>query len=109
MHLNPFTPGETVSAATSTSTQAIALGKPSPGPGGVSRVCRVCVPAGADLVFIRFGDSTVTAAASGAGAGVPIIPGAAAEYFTVGPGVTHMAAIAAANTPTVYATNGYGS
>lgn len=112
MHMNQFTPGDTVSLATSTSSSRVALGKPVPGPGGVPRVVRVALPAGADLVYIAFGDSTVVATAADStpsNDSMPIIPGAAPEYFSIGPGVTHIAAIAAANTPTIIFTTGYGN
>lgn len=104
MHLNPFTPGETVTRSTSTSTANIALGKPLPA-AGASRVVRVALPAGSDIVFIAFGGAAVTAAAA---SGVPILPGTT-ELFEIGASVTHIAAIAAANTPTIYATTGFGS
>jgi hypothetical protein len=61
---------------------------------------------GADAVaFITFGDSTVTAATA---TGIPLGPGAI-EVFSVPLNATHIAAITASGTATLYVTPGEGA
>lgn len=57
------------------------------------------------VVFIEFGASAVEAAVA---TSLPLGPGAT-EWFEIGQGVTHMAAITAAGGGLVYATEGQGS
>ncbi len=98
----PFTPtGATVNIAATGTTSAVALGTPS-GQGGMAvRVFN----AGAATVFIEFGVSTVEAATASS---MPV-PAGAVETFSVGPSVTHAAAITASGTATVYFTPGQGA
>ncbi len=56
------------------------------------------------IVFIQFGDSTVTATT----AKMPI-PSGNTETFQIGPSVTHVAGITASVTGTLYCTTGVGS
>jgi hypothetical protein len=63
------------------------------------------VNAGTVIVFIAFGASGVTTTAA---AGMPILPGTA-ETFEVGADETHVAAITASGTATLYATTGRGA
>ena len=60
---------------------------------------------GTTLCFVEFGASTVTATTSGS---IPILPGTA-EVFGVSPLATHVAALTAAGTTTLYVTTGRGA
>lgn len=101
MTTQAFTPvGATVSAAVTGSSAATALTAFAGLGGGTVRVNNI----GTQTIFIAFGASTVTAATA---TGMPMIAGAT-EVFTVGPGVTHIAAIAATTGSTVYVTSGQG-
>ena len=96
--LNPFTPGgpsASVSATTSTGRAAITRGS--------SQQVMVSVAAGGQTAFIKFGDDTVVAATTD----TPV-PAGAQKVFSVAPDVTHIAAITASSTATVYATPGNG-
>lgn len=95
---NPFTPGESVVAATSTSSAATAL------PKGGNQV-RLLAVGGSDIVYFRFGDSAQTVSATN---GVRLMPGVV-EIFTKPQAATHIALIASANTPGVYITCGEGT
>lgn len=96
--MHPFTPtGSTVSVAATATTGNVSLGTTA---GATVRVYN----AGTAAAFINFGTSTVEAAAA---TSVPV-PVGAIEVFAIGPGVTHMAAITASGTATVYATPGQG-
>lgn len=95
--MNPFTPAGTVNVSATTSSDRVELAA-----GAIDQVM-VTVPAGDAMAFVEFGDSTVVATAASS---TPVLPGAA-YIFTVGP-ATHMAAITAASTATVYATGGQG-
>lgn len=104
MSLAPFRPvAATVAQATSgTSTAAVALTLPSPNaPTFQVRVCN----SGSDAVFIKFGPSGLDAAS--ATADTPVL-GGETEVFTLTGDQTHFRVIAAANTPTVYFTCGFG-
>lgn len=96
----PFTPVTTgtVSRTVSGSSAAVALAKT-----GSPQTVLVQSPAANAVAFIEFGDSTVAAVAA---TGTPILPGAI-MVFTVGPAVTHMAAIGSAGT--LYVTSGHGN
>ncbi len=61
--------------------------------------------AGSVVVFVAFGDSTVTASTT---ANMPIAPGSV-EAFTVSPTQTHVAGITASGSATLYATPGAGA
>lgn len=99
--MHPFTPtGDTVNVAAISTTGNVALGTFSGSAGASVRVYN----AGTATVFIAFGISTVEAVAA---TSMPV-PAGAIEVFAVGPGVTHMAAITASSTATVYATPGQG-
>lgn len=91
-----FTPGTTVSISASTSTGRVAL--PTTG----NLTIRVYNGTSA-LAFIKFGDSTVEAAATDTPipAGIPC-------GFTPPANATHVAAILASGTGTVYFTAGSG-
>jgi len=95
----PFTPNKagTVSVSASTSSGSVSLGST------VRHQVRVH-NAGTGLVFVEFGTSAVTAATT---TGIPLAAGAT-EVFTVSQTDTHMAAITASGTATVYATPGLG-
>ena len=100
----PFRPAAaTVAQATSgTSTAAVALTLPSPNaPTFQVRVCN----SGSDAVFVKFGPSGLDAAS--ATADTPVL-GGETEVFTLTGDQTHFRVIAAANTPTVYFTCGFG-
>lgn len=97
--LEPFCPGATVSLACTTSSDRVALSR---GTGNTYQVM-VTAPAGGALTFIKFGSSTVTAAATD----TPILPGTS-RVFTVSTVFTHMAGITGASTQTIYATAGAG-
>lgn len=97
----PFTPATpTVSAAPNNSTARVALTAFS-----ADRPKQVLVssPAGGALAFVKFGDSTVEAAATD----TPILPGTQ-RIFTIAAGVSHGAAFAASST-TIYFTSGQGA
>lgn len=100
--INLFSPkaAGTVSITTSGASQNVALGAT----GGGSRQVRVKNIDTTNLVFINFGNSSVTAATA---TGVPIGPGETAG-FTIDNDDTHVAAISSAGTPVVYFTVGYG-
>lgn len=100
MNTEPFTPmtAGTVSRTVSGSTANVALAQ-----GGVNQVVMVTSLAANAIAFIEFGSSTVTAALA---TGTPILPGQT-QKFTVGAGVTHMAAIGTAGTLSV--TSGRGA
>ena len=57
------------------------------------------------VAFIEFGQATVAAVVA---TSMPLGPGAT-EFFDVGPGVTHVAAILAAGAGTIYFTEGQGA
>ncbi len=95
--LNPFTPGQTVLLATSTTTGRVAL------PTLRGNQVRISNPAGGSIVFVKFGDATVTAAVTD----MPILPGDNV-VLTIQPSMTHVAGITSTGTPTIYFTAGDG-
>jgi ABC-type uncharacterized transport system permease subunit len=98
---HPFTAlGATVNLAVSNVTGNVALTAVGDQGGMEVRLYN----AGSATVFVNFGISTVAATAA---AGMPL-PSGAIEIVTVGPLVTHLAAITAASTATLYATSGRG-
>ena len=94
--MNPFTPGGSATLAVTTSSARVAL----PTTGGMQVLI---YSAGTAASFIKFGDSTVTAAVTDIA-----IPSGFNRIFTIPPGVTHVAGITAASTATVYFTRGDG-
>ena len=97
MNSEPFTPGGTVSRSVSGTTARVALAK-----GSVPQTVMVTGhPTGA-IAFIKFGDSTVEAAATD----TPILPGAI-YTLSISAGVTHVAAIGTSGT--LYFTSGRGA
>lgn len=88
-----------ISATTSSSRVAVSN---VPSEGGQVRVA-VGGVSGAAWIFVAFGDSTVTATS----ADVPMLPNTV-EVFTVGRGVTHVAALTDAGTATVEVMAGLG-
>jgi hypothetical protein len=98
---HPFTPlGASVSLAVTTTTGSVALTAVGDQGGMEVRLYN----AGSATVFVNFGISTVVATTA---AGFPL-PSGAIEIFTVGPAVTHVAALTASGTATLYATSGRG-
>lgn len=96
IYASPFTPGITVSRTVTSSTASVALGAV-----GQAQLIQ-SIPSG-NIAFIKFGDSTVTAAVTD----TPVLPGVV--LVLVPPATaTHMAAIGSATT-TLYVTSGYGS
>lgn len=96
MNMNPFSPGPTVTLAVTTTTGRVAL----TGTGPSLEVQN----AGAVTMFVKLGSSSVTAAVTD----YPILPG---QSKVIGVDVstqTHIAAITASSTATLYATTGQG-
>lgn len=94
----PFTPQATsakLSATTSSSRVAL--------PGNASQY-RIRTDAGDAVVYLQFGDATVTASTS---TSMAVGPGMA-EVISVPLGATYVAGITAATTATVYITPGEG-
>lgn len=92
----------TVSLSVTTTSGRIAL----TGTGGSMSQCRVAVSAGsgATFCFVAFGaDNTVTATS----ADIAMIPGTT-EVFSIGQGVTYIAALTDAGTCTLKAITGIG-
>jgi hypothetical protein len=98
---HPFTAlGATVSLAVDGTTDRVALTAIGDQGGMEVRLYN----AGTETVFVNFGISTVEATTA---AGMPV-PSGAIEVHTVGPAVTHVAALTASGTATLYATSGRG-
>lgn len=105
--LNPFTPGSTVAMTVTTTSTRVALPN---SPASRSRTIVVKEVLGAEGAFIAFGDSTVTAALPSGSTpvqGYPVGAGSK-DVLTIPPGVTHLAAIAAADGAQISATIGDG-
>ena len=102
---SPKTQG-TVTITSAVTTANVALGIAAIGPQTIVRVKNIDAT---NATFINFGTSSVTATlpSGGTGGSMPIGPGETAG-FTIGPTVTHVAAICAAGTPIVYFTPGEG-
>ncbi len=94
---NPFGPAASLVIATSTSSAATALPK-----GG--KQVRLLAAAGSDIVYVAFGASDVAATAT---TSMRLVPGVS-EVVTIPEAATHIAAIASANTPSLYVTRGDG-
>lgn len=93
----PFTPGGNTSLSVTTSSARVAL------PQGVGGTIRMGADSGGSTLFLKFGDSTVTAAVSDTW----FYPGAI-ETFTIPADSTHVAAITATGTATLRLTRGEG-
>lgn len=98
----PFSPGPTSTLGVTAASGRVALATPR------GAQIRVVSAPGGQTAFIKFGDSTVTAAVTD----MPILPGAI-ETFTVPLATpqalfTHVAAITASSTATLYFTSGDG-
>lgn len=90
----------TVNIAATTTAASVALNKRND-----AESCQVEIyNAGSATVFIRKGDSTVTATTSSRP-----LPAGAMVIDSVGSGVTHLSAITASGTATVYFTTGEGA
>lgn len=96
--LLPFTPGATVSLAVTGTTGNVAMSKPA------GRQIMVTSLAANAATFIAFGTS---AAVEAAVTDTPILPGTV-NVFTVPSAWTHVAAITATGTATLYFTSGDG-
>ena len=93
--------GATVTRTVTTTTASVAL-TTRPEGGGSVRVFNL----GPNKAFIEFGTSTIEATVA---ASMPI-PSGGVEVFELGPKITHVAAIsAAAESATIYCTNGQGA
>ena len=99
--MNPFSPNSTVSLAVTTATGSVAFGKGITNPPSV-RVYN----AGVVTVFINAGGAAVTAAVTD----LPIAPGTVETLNLSGKTSpsTHVAAITASGTATIYFTPGDG-
>lgn len=95
----PFTYAASVHLAVGTSSGNVALNSPSGG-----NTVRLSTPAGTDECFIAFGSSTVTAAAATA----VHFPAGTIEVVTIPAGTTHVAAICASGSTTLYAVRSNG-
>lgn len=99
--MNAFTPtGATVAVSATTVTSNAALSAGNTTNGFDLRVHN----AGSALAFVAFGASSAITATT---ASMPV-PAGAVEVFSCGSQITHMAAITASGTATVYATPGQG-
>lgn len=102
MNGNPFAPTGatlTLSATTTSGTTSRTAIVPS----AQAQQLRLAAPAGGAVVFVKVGNSAVTAAVTD----MPLLPGTI-EMFSIGPQDTHIAAITAASTQSVYVTPGQG-
>ena len=96
-----FTPvGATVNIAAATTTANVARTSLDLREGAQVRVCN----SGSVVAFVAFGDSGATATTT---TSMPILPNTV-EVFTVNPTQTHMAAITASGSTTLYLTTGVG-
>lgn len=95
--LAPLTPGATVTLSASGTTARVAL------PSKRGDQIRIANPAGGQIVFVKFGDATVTAAVTD----TPVLVGST-DTFTVPPGMTYVAGITSTGTATIYFTSGDG-
>lgn len=95
--LRPFNPGPTVSLAVTAATANVAL------PDVAKEQIMLSTLPGDSPCFVKFGLSGVTTAVTD----TPILPGGV-YIFSINPRVTHIAAITATGTATLYATTGSG-
>ena len=99
-----FTPlSPTVSLSVTTSSARVAKTALPTNSGGATHELRI-VNTGTVVVFVAFGDGTVTADAA---TGMPILPNTV-ESFQLSASQTHIAGICASGTATLYATTGLG-
>lgn len=96
-------PASTVNLSVTTSSSRVQVLNGTYGPSS-EPVVRL-YNAGSVIVFVNFGNSTVTAAVA---TGMPIAPGSV-EAFAVDISQTHVAAIVLSGTLTLYATPGVGA
>lgn len=102
----PFTPGDSVALSVTAASARVALPNPSSG----SRTIMLTEALGLEIAFVAVGDNTVTAVIPTNATpvnGYAVLPGSK-EPITVGPGQTHLAAITASGTATLYITSGDG-
>lgn len=102
----PFTPGQSVALDVTSTSARVLLPNPGTGP----RTIMITEALGLELAFIALGDVTVTAVVPTNATpvnGFAILPGSK-EPITVSPGQTHLAAITASGTATLYITSGDG-
>ncbi len=100
--------GATVALAAGTASARVALTDTAAGTG--ERTVRV-LNAGPETAFVAFGHAAATAAVPVAGApaaGIPVPAGGGAEPFRIPADATHMAAVCASGTATLYVTVGQG-
>ena len=99
-----FTPlSPTVNLAVTTTSGRVAKTALPTNSGGAPHEMRL-VNNGSVTVFVEFGNSTVVATVAGS---MPVLPGTV-ESFQVNAFQTHVAAITASGTATLYATTGLG-
>lgn len=99
--MESFSPsGVTQNTAVTGTSARLELRNVMPGQPSVVRLANV----GTDVIFLAFGDSTVTATTA---AGMPMI-GNSVECFSIPQGATHVAAISAGTASTLYETVGEG-
>lgn len=101
--------GLTIDVFQPVETFAVSAATPTPGrvkvaSGDFRRKLRFASPTGSGDYYIKFGDSTVTAAATDT-----LVLGGTAEIFTIPAGKTHVSALAATTTVAVNITSGAGS
>jgi hypothetical protein len=100
MTTHPFTPlGVTVAISVTTTTASGEITTMNDASGKDLRIYN----AGSATAFLDFGSSGIVATT----ADMPV-PSGAVEVISVGPGVTHVAAITASGTATLYITAGRG-
>lgn len=94
--------GDTASLAAATTSARVArvIGGFANDPGNI-RIANT----GSVVAFVEFGDSTITSTAT---AGMPILPNTV-EVFEIRQNETHVAAITASGSTTLYLTTGEGS
>lgn len=95
----PFTPAGTVTVAATAASASAALPNAD-----TQHTVRIVSDAGGSLAFIKFGDASVVATVND----TPVMPGAI-ELFRKSAAQTHIAAITASGTATIYATTGDGA
>lgn len=102
--VDAFKPGESYSAtAGSSPAVAVQIRQTQSGTGTGPCTVRVCTAGSSALMFVKFGDSSVTATSSDMA-----LPGGVVEIFQLAAGQTHMSVISSGSSNTVYATVGVG-
>lgn len=103
MELQPFSiAGDTVTRSVTTSSARVAL---TQAPSSPAELTVIVFNEGPSTAFVKFGSSTVTAAVA---SGHPIAAGASEVFSVNATANTHLAAITAASTATLYVTSGAG-